>query len=76
MTRMSAALHAWVAMLAAAMAACASLRLHVRLGSLVPSHRSLEYDPGILSWKLVDVRDPGLTSPGSSAPGAVEGSLP
>jgi zinc protease len=53
MKRMSGGLHASVAVLVA-LAACSSPRSHVRLGSLVPSHRSLDYDPGILSWKLAN----------------------
>lgn len=41
-----------VAALAVALAACSSPRSNVRLGSLTPSRRSLDYDPGIVTWKL------------------------
>src|SRR5262249_32892691 len=33
---------------------CSSLRSNVRLGSLTPTQRSLDYDPGIASWKLAN----------------------
>jgi hypothetical protein len=48
---MSGGLPASLAMLIA-LAACSSQRSNVRLGSLTPSPRSLDYDPGIVSWKL------------------------
>ena len=43
-----------VVVLAAALAACGSQRSNLRLGSLTPSQRSLDYDPGIVSWKLAN----------------------
>src|SRR5215813_8665580 len=51
MKRVSAGLRSSVAVLVA-LAGCLSPRSNVRFGSLVPSERSLDYDPGILSWKL------------------------
>lgn len=54
MTRMSAALGSSVAMLVVALAACPSPRSNVRLGSLVPSERSLDFNPRIVSWKLAN----------------------
>jgi zinc protease len=50
---MSGGLGSSVAMLVA-LAACSSPRSNIRLGSLGPSRRSLDYDPGILSWKLAN----------------------
>ncbi|HEX3758290.1 MAG TPA: hypothetical protein VHW23_06270 [Kofleriaceae bacterium] len=52
MMRMSGGLLSSVAALAVALAACSSPRSNVRLGTLTPSQRSLDYDPGIVSWKL------------------------
>ena len=54
MKRMLGGLCSSVAMLMVALAACSSPRSNVRLGSLVPSQRSLDYDPGIVSWKLAN----------------------
>jgi zinc protease len=54
MKRMSGGLRSSVAMLVVALAACSSPRSNVRFGSLVPSVRSLDYDPGIMSWKLAN----------------------
>lgn len=42
----------WVVVIAAVVAACSSPRSNVRLGSLAATQRSLDYDPGIVSWKL------------------------
>ena len=53
MKRMSGGLHASVVVMVA-LAACSSPRSNVRLGSLTPSQRSLDYDPGIVSWKLAN----------------------
>jgi zinc protease len=53
MKRMSGGLRASVAMLVA-LAACSSPRSNVRIGSLTPSPRSVDYDPGIVSWKLAN----------------------
>ena len=54
MKRMSGGLRSSIAMLVVALAACPSPRSNMRLGSLVPSQRSFEYDPGIASWKLAN----------------------
>ena len=54
MKRMSSGLLSSVAALAVALAACSSPRSNVRLGSLTPSQRSLDYDPGIVSWRLAN----------------------
>lgn len=48
MKRMSGGLRSSAAMLVVALAACTN----VRFGSLVPGQRGLDYDPGIVSWKL------------------------
>ena len=54
MKRMSAGSHSLVGMFVVALAACSSPRWVVRLGSLAQNERSLDYDPGIVSWKLAN----------------------
>jgi zinc protease len=54
MKRMSGGLRSSVAMFAVALAACPSPRSKLRLGSLVPGDRNLEYAPGIVSWTLAN----------------------
>jgi len=54
MKRISGGLRSSVVLLVVALAACSSSRSNVRLGSLTPSQRSLDYDPGIVSWKLAN----------------------
>src|SRR5215475_9864322 len=54
MKRMWGRLYSSTAMLVIALAACSSPRSNVRLGSLTPSQRSIDYDPGIVSWKLAN----------------------
>jgi zinc protease len=54
MKRMSGGLRSSVAILSVALAACSSPRSHIRLGSLVPSERSLDYNLRIVSWKLAN----------------------
>ncbi len=54
MKRMWGSLYSAIAVLVSVLAACSSPRSSVRLGSLTPSQRSLDYDPGIVSWKLAN----------------------
>ncbi len=54
MKRRSGGLRSSVTMLMLALTACSSPRWVVRLGSLDPSERSLDYNPGIVSWKLAN----------------------
>jgi len=53
MKRMSGGLRLSVAMFIVMLAACSS-RSHIRLGSLVPGERSLDYNSRIVSWKLAN----------------------
>src|SRR5215510_5301069 len=54
MKQLSGGLRSPLVVLVVALAACSSPRSNVRLGSLVPTQRSLDYDPGIVSWKLAN----------------------
>ena len=51
---MSGGLRSSSVVLVVVLAACRSPRSNVRFGSLVASERSVDYDPGIVSWKLAN----------------------